>query len=192
VRDQLVRDARSDLCDRAGAHERVDVWPRRRVSVGVENASRSVAPGGVDEDGVVPGGRVPDCVGDVDGADEPECCEIGPGDRRRHGVGVDAGDPQARPGERDQVGSDSAAQIQDGGAAGRRDPGRAPRRDGRVGGLLKAVGGEVHGCGVGAELLDGSPAQPHLRHRGRDVGRPMPGVPQALGDGEVGRRGRAR
>ena len=174
VGHQRVRDARRDLHARAAA-----AAARSTKSHGGDQPStsntrpRAVRRAGSAKTTPKPETSTSSAVGDLHRAAEPEGGEVGAGHLHPQLVAVDAGDgqPGRAPAPAGRRRCRSRGRARD---AGRR-PSRPARRGAcatrRPGGLLEAVGGEVHPRGVVAELRHGPRPQVDLgQRRGRVLG----------------------
>ncbi len=180
VRDPLgLGVGRHGLVRDAGRHlERADGGPptgldrpgqRRGVRLGVEDPAARGAPGGVGEDRVE--------TGDVDLGDIRAAHLDQVGQAQGGGVGGEGGtgrrvpvdrehlDPG--PGQGQDVAADAAAEVGQPLHPESGEPFGPPLGDLAPGGLLHAVGREVHEVGVGAELGPGPLPQPGLPEGGR-------------------------
>ena len=135
-------------------------------------------------------------VGHLHGAAEAERGEVGARPpRRAAGRGRRRRTVEPGPRERDQVAADAAAEVEH---RRRRRPPRAgrrgARRPGQPGGLLEAVGGEVHPGGVVAELRHrrGAAARPGSAPRRRVRPASRVGAAQRGRRAHAGRRRRRR
>ena len=169
-----MRDAGRDLHARGPGEQRGDEVPRRRPAVHVEHPPPVRTTGGVGEDHAEPGDVDVLGGGDLHRAAETERVEVGAGHGHPQLVAVDARDGQPGPRQRHQVAADAAAEVEHRRGGGERDPRRAVRGDPGPGGLLEAVGGEVHPRRVVAELGHRPRPQVDLGQRrggvlGRDV-----------------------
>ncbi len=168
ARDQRVRQAGAELDagDPVG-QQRLDERPGRAEVLHPPAPSGRRPPGRVAEHR---GGRVGWWQQRDRVADRHLDAQVGAGQDRGHLVRLDSGDLQAGVQEREGIRADPAAEVDNPGHAGVREPLRPPGRHRRAGGLLQAVGGEEQSLGPLAEFGPGPAPQRNLGGHG---GRPF-------------------
>jgi hypothetical protein len=160
-----MRDAGRDLHARVAAQQGLHERPRGSPVLDAEDATAGRSPARVGERDRERGHVERGGVGHHHRAAQVERREVGPGHLDTHGVEVDPGRGDAGPGERDQVAPDPAAQVDHRLGRGGLQPGGPVLGHGEPGGLLQAVGREVHPGSQVAELRHRPPAQRGLGQR---------------------------